>query len=103
MSHLLLLLTDYDHGGSLESFCWFYLLFHSGVIYGLVGCDILVKNFAEIHNQAVSLFTTVKVSNYIIYKFNKLCITGKAFRNPDICVANSFKTLWVMLSGPGVI
>jgi hypothetical protein len=38
-----------------------------------------VKGFAETHNQAVSLFTTVKVFSYIIYKFDKLCITGKTF------------------------
>jgi hypothetical protein len=40
MFHLLLLLTDFDRGGSFESICWFCLLFHSDVIYGLVGCDI---------------------------------------------------------------
>jgi hypothetical protein len=68
MFHLLLPLTDYNRGGSVESICWFYLLFHSDVIYGLVAVTYFVKSCAEIHNQAVSLFTTVNVFSYIIYK-----------------------------------
>jgi hypothetical protein len=43
MFHLLLPLTDFDRRGSFESICWFCLLFHSDVIYGLVGCDILCQ------------------------------------------------------------
>jgi hypothetical protein len=52
MSHLLLLLTDYDHGGSLASFCWFYLLFHSGVIYRFVGCIPPLKADGILHQDS---------------------------------------------------